>query len=375
MRVLLTGGGTGGHIYPAIAIAEALRAEPALAPLEFLFVGTRRGLEAQIVPKARLPIAFVRAAPLERGLSLSILRTVFDNVTGYLQALTIVRRFRPDLAIATGGYVTFSVIAAAWTLRLVRLCHLRIALLELNVRPGLANRLLRPLVDEVWLALARAGERLGRKVQLTGVPVRPSFAEAISTGTARDALDLDLHKTTVVVFGGSQGARSLNEAVVALATANVPPAWQVLLVAGDRDYEGIASRVRTGGSANVRVVRYLDDPRVAFAAADLIVARAGASTLAELTATATPALLVPYPHATGDHQAENAEVVRLSGAARILADRDLNERRLRAELEAALEPATLQAMRLAAEGRAKSDARAAIVARVKMLASQKAATP
>jgi UDP-N-acetylglucosamine--N-acetylmuramyl-(pentapeptide) pyrophosphoryl-undecaprenol N-acetylglucosamine transferase len=197
----------------------------------------------------------------------------------------------------------------------------------------------------------------------------------LSAPDARLALGLEPGATTIVVFGGSQGARSLNEAVTRLASQGLPPGWQVLLVSGERDFDGVERRIAAAGSARVRVVRYLDDPRPAFAAADLVVARAGASTLAELAATGTPALLVPYPYATDDHQTENAAVVERAGAARVIADRDLSELRLRTELEAALSPQTLAALRDAAHARAASDPRRAIVARVKSWMSQKAGQP
>jgi UDP-N-acetylglucosamine--N-acetylmuramyl-(pentapeptide) pyrophosphoryl-undecaprenol N-acetylglucosamine transferase len=357
----LTGGGTGGHIYPAVAIAEALAGEPAFAPLDVLFVGTRGGLEREIVPAAGLRAAYVQAAPLLRTFSLALLRTAFANAAGFIQSLGVLHRFKPDIAIATGGYVTFPVIAALRAVRALRLSRAKIALLEPNAEPGLTNRLLGPMVDEVWTALT-PGEP--PKTVETGTPVRASFARHVDPAAARAALGLDPALTTIVVFGGSQGARSLNEAAVAVG-ADLPPDRQVLLVAGARDFDSVAARL--AGFARVRAVRYLDDPRAAYAAADLVVARAGASTLAELSATGTPALLVPYPHATADHQTRNAAVFARDGAARVIADRELTPERLRVELDAALEPAALAALRAAARERAGGDARANVVARVKAL--------
>ena len=374
MKVLLTGGGTGGHVYPAIAIAEALAEEPVLTPVDVLFVGMRGGLETQMLAKSGLRARFVSAAPLTRKFSPAIF-TLLANVAGFFQALAILRGFRPDVAIATGGYVTFPVIAALWTAKALRLSRARIALLEPNARAGLTNRLLRPLVDEIWFGVAEPGRALASNEHLTGTPVRAEFLRPLSAPDARLALGLEPGATTIVVFGGSQGARSLNEAVTALASQGLPPGWQVLLVSGERDFDGVERRIAVAGSARVRVVRYLDDPRPAFAAADLVVARAGASTLAELAATGTPALLVPYPYATDDHQTENAAVVERAGAARVIADRDLSELRLRTELEAALSPQTLAALRDAAHARAASDPRRAIVARVKSWTSQKAGQP
>ena len=374
MKVLLTGGGTGGHVYPAIAIAEALAEESALAPLEVLFVGMRDGLERHMVAKAGLHARFVSAAPLARKFSPEIF-TLLANVVGFFQAHAVLRGFRPDVAIATGGYVTFPVIAALWSAKALRLSRARIALLEPNARAGLTNRLLRPLVDEIWFGVAEPGRALASNEHLTGTPVRAEFLRPLLAPDARLALGLEPGATTIVVFGGSQGARSLNEAVTALASQGLPPGWQVLLVSGERDFDGVERRIAAAGSARVRVVRYLDDPRPAFAAADLVVARAGASTLAELAATGTPALLVPYPYATDDHQTENAAVVERAGAARVIADRDLSELRLRTELEAALSPQTLAALRDAAHARAASDPRREIVARVKSWTSQKSGQP
>ena len=280
------------------------------------------------------------------------------------------------MAIATGGYVTLPVIVALRFVRFLRLSRARIVLLEPNARAGLTNRLLRPFVDEVWLgsadgACATAAQRVrdrhsGPRVLRRGMP-RPQAARA--------ALGLDPALTTIVVFGGSQGARTLNDAVTSFALHALPSRWQVLLVAGERDYDGIERRVRASNVQGIRIERYLDEPAVAYAAADLVVARAGASTVAELMAMGTPAILVPYPHATGDHQRENAEVLRMAGAALIVNDGDLDERRLRAELESALAPSTYAALREAARALGDKDPCSAIADRVKALTLQKSGHP
>ena len=372
MRLLLTGGGTGGHIYPALAIAEALGACEELKPLEVLFVGNRRGLESEIVPKAGLRAEYIHSAPLARGPSLALLRTLVANTAGFFEALAVLHRYRPDVAIATGGYVTFPVIVALRVVRTLRLSRARIALLEPNAAPGLTNRLLAPLADEIWLTVAQPGRTLAAKEIVTGTPVRASFLQPMSAPAARGALGLDPNLSTIVVFGGSQGARSLNEAVAGLGAEGLPPAWQLLLVAGERDFASISAQLRAAEHPErLHAIRYLDDPRAAYAAADVVVARAGASTLGELAATGTPALLVPYPYATGDHQTRNAEVMRAAGAARIVADRELNSARLRGELEAALEPAALTALLRSAQSLAASDPRAAIAARVKRWSQEK----
>jgi UDP-N-acetylglucosamine--N-acetylmuramyl-(pentapeptide) pyrophosphoryl-undecaprenol N-acetylglucosamine transferase len=349
-RVLLTGGGTGGHVYPALAIAEVLR-ERSPEPPALLFVGTTTGLERDVVPKAGVPLAFVASRPLARPISLDVLHTVAANAVGIVQALRIVARFRPDCVVATGGYVAFPVVLAARVLRTLGRVRSRTALLEPNARVGLTNRLLGPLVDEVW----------------TEAPVRTSVVRPFAREDARRALGLDPAKTTVVVMGGSQGARRLNDAVVEAARRGLPPGWQVLLVSGTRDAERLLAMDDAPG---LRLASYLDDPAAAYAAADIVVTRAGASTLAELAATGTPAILVPYPYASADHQMKNAEVVQAAGAARILRDDELSGERLTAELRAALEPATARELRSAAGRRSSGDARARIFERIVALAAR-----
>lgn len=363
MKLVLTGGGTGGHVYPALAIAEAFAAEPAFAPLAVDFIGTPAGLESRIVPKAGLRLHAVRAAPLARKLGFSFVRTVATNLAGVVAAARILRRLDPDVVIATGGYVSLPVVAATRLLRALRRSHARIAVLEPNAATGLTNRLLAPLVDEVWYAIPPAGRTLGPRERIVGVPVRASMRRAYDRSAARDELGLPREGTVVVVIGGSQGARSMNDATASFVERGVPLGTHVVAIAGDRDYATLHARLH--GLAGATVLAYLDDPRVAYAAADLAIARAGASTLGELAATATPAVLVPYPYATADHQRHNAVAYARGGAARVVADADFDEARLRSELEAALSPERLGVMRTAAAQAAQSDPCATIVARVK----------
>jgi UDP-N-acetylglucosamine--N-acetylmuramyl-(pentapeptide) pyrophosphoryl-undecaprenol N-acetylglucosamine transferase len=368
-RVLLTGGGTGGHVYPAIAVAEALRDRFGDAAPQVLFVGSRGGLEAAIVPKAGLDAAFVASRPLERRISLGVVRTIAANAVGFAQALRVVSRFQPDCVVSTGGYVAFPVVLAARALRLLGAARGRIAMLEPNAVPGLTNRLLAPLADEIWVGATPAAMRSDRKVVVTGTPVRGSIVHGPAQAPARTALGLDPALTTIVVMGGSQGARRINDSVVEMVSrAPLPSGWQLLHVAGTRDAERVRTALAGAGSpAGIAVVAYLDDPGAAYAAADIVVARAGASTLAELAATGTPSILVPYPFAAAGHQERNADVVRAAGAARVVRDDDLDGALLRMELIAALEPAAHARMRSAARALAAFDARARVAERVAAL--------
>jgi UDP-N-acetylglucosamine--N-acetylmuramyl-(pentapeptide) pyrophosphoryl-undecaprenol N-acetylglucosamine transferase len=273
------------------------------------------------------------------------------------------------LVIATGGYVCFPVVVAARLLRLVRLLDARLALLEINVRPGLTNRLLRGLVDEVWVTYAESRRFFGSKARLTGAPVRASLAERIEPGRAREALGLEASRTTIVVMGGSQGARSINEAVATLVTEHdLPAGWQILHLSGERDYPLLRARVTNATPGNhIVLLAYAADPANAYAAADIVVARGGASTLAELSATSTPGVLVPFPFSAEGHQATNAEFFAAAGAAVVLPDADLTAQSLVATLSAALQPKRLAEMRTAAAALSPGGAAAKIVERITAL--------
>jgi UDP-N-acetylglucosamine--N-acetylmuramyl-(pentapeptide) pyrophosphoryl-undecaprenol N-acetylglucosamine transferase len=365
LKIAFTGGGTGGHVYPALAIDDALREQYRPDAYEARFFGNKNGLEATLVKT--MPLTFVPSAPLQRKLPLSTLCTTFANAAGVFVALRALARFKPLMVIATGGYVCFPVVVAARILRLLRIVRCKIALLEINVTPGLTNRLLAPLVDEVWTTYAASEKSFGRKAVLTGAPVRASLRIAKDAPSARDRLGLDPDRTTIVVMGGSQGARSINEAVAALVTRRtLGDDRQVLHVSGERDFAYMQAEERELAAGNrVKLVPYLADPADAYAAADVVIARAGASTLAELAVTGTPAILIPYPHAADQHQAHNAALFAETGAAVVLRDAEVDGDKLWWTLRELLdEPDRYAAMRRAARSLAPRNAGAAIVARI-----------
>ncbi len=373
LRVAFAGGGTGGHIYPALGIDDALRIAAAGGPYERCFFGNRDGLEARLVTS--MPLAFVPSAPLARNFSPRTLRTFARNIAGVVAALRALRAYRPALVIATGGYVCFPVVAAARLLCALRLLRCRIALLEINAHPGLTNRILAPLVDEVWISYAGSRRFFGRKAMLTGAPVRASLLERAGTAHARRSLGLRAERTTIVVMGGSQGAASINATVAQLVTTvALPPDWQILHVCGERDFPILTARMKAIVAGNVvRLVPYLDDPSNAYAAADIVVARAGASTLAELAVTSTPAVLVPYPFASDDHQAVNARAFAAGGAAVVVRDADLTPATLEATLARCLDAETIARMRAAAGMLSPAGAATKIVDRIVALAGSRSA--
>jgi UDP-N-acetylglucosamine--N-acetylmuramyl-(pentapeptide) pyrophosphoryl-undecaprenol N-acetylglucosamine transferase len=353
-------------VYPALAIDDAIRNEYDPAHYEPRFFGNRDGLEARLV--TTMPLAFVPSAALQRSFSLGTLRTIARNLLGVAVALRALAAFRPQMVVATGGYVCFPVVVAARVLRALGVLRCGIALLEINVRPGLTNRLLAPLVDEVWTTYDASAPFFRGKARRTGTPVRASFAKPIHPSRARMALELAPERTTIVAMGGSQGARSINEAVVALVTRRtLGDTRQVLHVSGERDFAYMQAEERDTAGNHVRLVPYLSDPANAYAAADVVIARAGASTLAELAATGTPAILVPYPHASDDHQSHNAAVFADAGAAVVIADRELDGDRLWWALDEILRPERAHAMRRAAGTLATAGAGATIVSRIESL--------
>ena len=361
-RVLFAGGGTGGHVYPAIAIADALRARGAIAS----FVGSADRLEARIVPQAGYEFHTVAARALTRRLSFDLVKTIWANAAGTLQSLGLLARARPDAVIATGGYVCFPAVLAARALRWARVHRSAIALLEPNAKPGLTNRMLAPLVDEVWGAFADADSRFAGKYVRTGVPVRASLRSLPSRADALASFGLDPQRKTLLVMGGSQGARTINDAAVAIA-GSLPPEWQMLLVGGAADYDRVRAAIPPEHCA---VVAYVDDPAAAYAAADLLLARAGASTLAKLAAAGKPAILVPYPYAADDHQTSNAERFAETGAAVIVMDRDLPAAALAAFATLSAD-AALTGLQAAAARLQTGDPLATILARVDWLTARK----
>lgn len=354
MTVVFAGGGTGGHLYPAIAIADALRRRAA----KITFIGTADRLETRIVPQAGYDLHTIAAHALPRRFSLEFFHTFAANVAGTLQSLKLLGRERPDLVVATGGYVSFPVALAARILRMTRRSP-AIVLLEPNAAPGLTNRLLGPIVDEIWSA------------QTTGVPIRASLTQLPSREAAAARLGLSPALQTLVVMGGSQGARRINDSVIDLVRAGaLPEGWQLLHLTGEGEYERVREAARAISGTRYVAHPYLDDMAGAYAVADLLLTRAGASTLAELAALGKPAILVPYPHAAAGHQAINAAGIEARGAAVVMTDRQLQDGALPALVAQTLEPSRLEAMTQAAQASRSGDAVAAILARIDRLVSR-----
>lgn len=359
-RVVLAGGGTGGHLYPAIALAEALRAE---APdVAVHFVGAQRGVEARVLPQRGLPHTLLPSQPLSRAHPLRNWRVAPALARSMAAVSRLFRAFAPQLVVGTGGYA--SAPACLWAI----LRRIPVALQEQNAWPGATTRLLARRARQIHLGFPEAERHLRTgprtRVFAHGNPIRPP-SPAIGRPAARERWTLEPDCVAVLVVGGSQGSRAINErllsALEASATgagASPPSNLRLLWATGPAHFEAVRARLAPlGVDAWVRLVPYIDDMETALAAVDLAVSRAGAMTTAELLAWGLPALLIPLPTAAADHQARNAEALADAGAAVCLREQGLTPAALWDELVAlASDDARRQDMAARARERARPDA-------------------
>jgi len=349
---LVAGGGTGGHVYPAIALADALVAD-GHARTEIHFVGAQRGLEATAVPAAGFSIDLLPGRGLQRRLTVANIGALYENVVAFWRAFRLVGRLRPRVVVGVGGYASLPSVVAAWIRRIPIVVH------EQNAAPGLANRV---------------ATRLGAKVAVA-IPGTPlTGATVVGNPVRREVLDVERapqsDRVLVGVFGGSLGARRINDSVLGCYDL-----WRhratlaVRHVAGRRDYADCVQRLdsmrREDDALHYELVEYEDDMPGLYARSGLMVCRAGAVTVAELAAAGVPAILVPLPGAPGDHQTANAKAFASNGAAVVLADAECTPDRLAEVVEPLIgDPERLQAMGRAARDQARPDAAVALAALV-----------
>ena len=335
MRVIISGGGTGGHIYPGLAVARSL--EEKYERVEILFVGTADGLEADIIPKAGYELQTIKAEGFARRISLQLIKAVTKTGIGVIESFQILKDFGPDLVLGTGGYVCGPIVLAAALKNTPTIIH------EQNAYPGLTNRLLAKVVDKVALSNEAAQDYFKEedKITITGNPIRPEIL-AKEEKVAYQELNLKAGPKTILVFGGSRGAKSINQALLGVYQHLKQLNVQVLHVTGKKDFDRIAAKAKERGindfeSGKIRIKSYLYNMEAALSAADLVISRAGATGLAEITASGLPAILIPYPHATDNHQAHNARALEEEGAARVILDKDLTADKLWSLLEELLD--------------------------------------
>ena len=353
MRIIVSGGGTGGHIYPAVTIANQIKEKQPDA--EIIFVGTREGLECEIVPRYGYPIEFIEVAGFQRKLSLDTIKSAFKLLAGLIDALKLIRKIKPDLVVGTGGYVCGPVLFLA-ALQGIPTC-----IQEQNAMPGVTNKILAHFVKKVFLGYQEAGKYFGGNSEkiFTGNPIRKEILE-VSRATAIEKFKLDPAKKTILVSGGSRGARSINDAMALVETSLAGRSdVQVIHITGETGYEKFIGQVekKVLMSDNIKVFRYMHDMPLALAAADLAIFRSGAIGLAELMARGIPSILVPYPYATANHQEHNARAVEGAGAAVVILDKELTGEILLKQIESLLaDDSKLQKMKDAAKALGRPEA-------------------
>jgi len=346
LRFVVTGGGTGGHIYPALAIARGLKDR---FGAEVFYIGGTRGLEAEIVPREGLPFHAIHLAGLKRGLSPSNLMVAWKAAAGLGRARRLLKEIRPAAVVGTGGYVCGPVVLAAALKGIPTLIH------EQNAFPGITNRILSRFARMVALTFEDAARFFPRRSRLkvTGLPIRKEILSR-DRREGRERLGIPADGVLVLSFGGSQGARSINTAMAGLLGRYAGrKEIRFLHITGPANYDrfmDLCKGINVPESGNITITSYMHDMPSALAAADLAVCRAGAATLAELTAVGLPAILVPYPYAAENHQEYNARALEKKKAAVLIRDRELSGDLLVSEVEKlAGQPGLLREMALASK--------------------------
>ena len=367
MRVIIAGGGTGGHVIPALAIAQQLKKQFAA---EVSFIGTARGIETRLVPQAGFPLELIQVGALKNVSLMTRAKTVFDLPRALWTSGRMLSDFRPDVVIGVGGYASGPAMFAAIRRRIPTLAF------EPNVVPGFANRLVARFVSAAAVHFEETCEYF-RNAKVTGVPVREAFFRI--TPTTPDGIPM------LLVFGGSQGAHAINQAMI----ESLPglrakiPAIRIIHQTGQRDYETVLAAYQRLGMTQFdttktvempaapsgEVHKFIDDMPGAFARADLLVCRSGASTVGEITAAAKPAIFVPFPRAADDHQNVNARALERAGAAVVVEESSLEAAYLVDTIAALLsDPAGLRRMSTAAKSLAHPNAVQEIAEMVQRLA-------
>lgn len=350
MKVVMSGGGTGGHIYPAIAIVEEIKRRHPDA--EILFVGTEHGMERKIIPSSGYPIRYITVSGFDRRHPAKNIKVLNDLRQGMKEARNILQTFRPDYAIGTGGYVCGPVIRAAYKLGIPSYIH------EQNAFPGLTNKLLSKHVDRVFLAFddARRYFKVKNDPVTTGNPVRQAFTK-VTREEARRKLGVSPDDFVILGFGGSQGARCINDIMLNVAERFADRQDIRIFFATGRGYYKTIIENRHPEANHITYLEYINDMPVYLAACDVAVTRSGALTVSEVTASGRASIMIPSPNVTSNHQFFNAKVVADRGGAVLIEEKDLSEGQVSGVIETLMaDRERLRSMEKAAASLGRSDA-------------------
>jgi len=317
LKVIISGGGTAGHINPGIAIAKYIRSKN--PGCEILFIGTQKGLETRLVPRENFELKLIRVRGFKRKLSGDTFIAVKELFQGLHEAKSIVREFKPDIVIGTGGYVCGPVLFNAARMKIPTLIH------EQNAFPGITNKILARFVDKVAISFKESEKffKHSKKVVFTGNPIRSEMLNA-DRKAARNKLGIESGKPLVVIFAGSRGAETINHTVSEMLRLHSDEdKYHILFATGEAQHEKIMKKLGSIKSKYIKVVPYIYDMADVLAASDLVIGRAGAITISELTALGVPSVLIPSPYVTANHQEYNARALEKQGAGIVILEKDL----------------------------------------------------
>lgn len=342
MRIIIAAGGTGGHIFPGVAIArEFKRRDPSA---EILFVGTARGLETKIVPREGFDLKLIKVGALKGVSIFERFKSLAGLPGSFFAALRILKRFKPDVVIGVGGY------SSGPTLLMAALSRIPTMVVEPNAMPGFTNRMLARFVDAAALSFADARQYFGDRGVVTGNPVRVDFAR-LPRKVRGDRLNL-------LIFGGSQGARAINNAMIGALPLLAAKKDQIAIThqTGEADFEMVRRAYAEAGFDTADVRPFIHDMADQFQRADVLICRSGATTAAEIAAAGKAAIFIPFPFATDDHQRKNAEAFERVGAGRIILQKELTPARLAEELNRLIEhPEEIDKMEESSRGLGRAD--------------------
>ena len=369
MRVIIAAAGTGGHINPGLAIASKIKEEEPKS--EIIFIGTNRGLENDLVPRAGYELKTIDAYGLSKKISIENIRRMYKTFKGYGEAKKIIKEFKPDIVIGTGGYICGATITAAHKLGIPTLLH------ESNAFPGKAVKMLAKKTDCILVSFEDAKDRIknAKKIVHTGTPIKIKKMNYSQNeiNEIKSKIGLDLSLPVVLVFGGSQGAQAINEAIIGLAKDKLNQKYQIMWATGPAQYDIIKEKfedekLNINNIENMKIVPYIYNMEEIMNISDCIVARSGAMTITEISNLGKPSILVPLPNVSGDHQLYNAKVLENVGAAKIILNKDLEQNVLNKTIESIVcYPQNMKEMGINAEKIAVKDVKNKIYDEIKKL--------
>lgn len=334
MKVIIAAAGTGGHINPGIAIANKIKEEQPDSTI--IFIGTDRGLENDLVPRAGYELKTINAYGINRNISIENIKRLYNTIKSVGEATKIIKDFKPDVIIGTGGYICIAVGRAALK------CKVPLILHESNAFPGMAIKLLSKKADKILLGFKEAKDRLPKtdNIVVTGTPTKVKKIDMTDNQIKeiRDRLGFKKDLPLILAFGGSQGAKSINNSLIEIINTKINEKYNLIWAAGATGYDEIKEQlekneVNINNLENTKVVPYIYNMEEILNAVDLIVCRSGAMTINEISSVGKPAIFIPFPYATENHQEYNAKVLENVNAAKIILDKDLTAKVLNKKIE------------------------------------------